>query len=45
VKQRIAGYKLPKRILQVEKMFRAPNGKADYQGARAFAMDALGVEH
>jgi fatty-acyl-CoA synthase len=37
VRERLAGYKTPKRLFAVEKMFRAPNGKADYKGARAFA--------
>ncbi|MDJ0846742.1 MAG: acyl-CoA synthetase [Myxococcota bacterium] len=37
VRERLAGYKTPKRIFPVEKMFRAPNGKADYKGAAAFA--------
>jgi fatty-acyl-CoA synthase len=37
VRERLAGYKTPKRVFAVEKMFRAPNGKADYKGAKAFA--------
>jgi fatty-acyl-CoA synthase len=37
VHERLAGYKTPKRIFAVERMFRAPNGKADYKGALAFA--------
>jgi fatty-acyl-CoA synthase len=43
VKEHLAGYKTPKRIVAVERMFRAPNGKADYKGATAFAADALGA--
>jgi fatty-acyl-CoA synthase len=39
----LAGYKTPKRILPVEAMFRAPNGKADYKGATAYAREALGL--
>ena len=35
----LAGYKTPKRIHAVEKMFRAPNGKADYQRAVAWVED------
>lgn len=31
----LAGYKVPKRIVVVEKCPRAPNGKADYKAARA----------
>jgi fatty-acyl-CoA synthase len=41
VREHLSGYKTPKRILPVEKMFRAPNGKADYKGATAFAMQTL----
>ncbi|MGH0030064.1 MAG: acyl-CoA synthetase [Myxococcota bacterium] len=37
VRERLAGYKTPKQVFAVEKMFRAPNGKADYKGAKAFA--------
>jgi fatty-acyl-CoA synthase len=39
----LAGYKTPKRILAVERMFRAPSGKADYARAAAHARSALGV--
>ncbi len=34
---RIADYKAPKRILRVEEFVRSPNGKSDYQWARATA--------
>jgi len=37
VKERLAGYKVPKRVFPVPAMFRAPNGKADYKSAQAFA--------
>lgn len=37
VKARLAGYKAPRRIVFVETVPRAPNGKADYPGARALA--------
>jgi fatty-acyl-CoA synthase len=43
VRERLAGYKRPKRVLTVPNMFRAPNGKADYKGALAFAKEQLGV--
>ncbi|MBV1885552.1 MAG: acyl-CoA synthetase [Parvibaculaceae bacterium] len=33
----LAGYKAPKRIFFNEVAFRAPNGKADYKGAKKFA--------
>ncbi len=37
VKERLAGYKVPKRVFSVPAMFRAPNGKADYKSAQSFA--------
>jgi len=37
VRERLAAYKLPKRVFAVPAMFRAPNGKADYKSAQAFA--------
>lgn len=43
VRAKLAGYKTPKRILTVEEMFRAPNGKADYKQATAFARSTLGL--
>jgi fatty-acyl-CoA synthase len=43
VRGELAGYKTPKRILAVEKMFRGPNGKADYRGATEYAGRELGV--
>ncbi|MGI9591532.1 MAG: AMP-binding enzyme, partial [Myxococcota bacterium] len=43
VKQLLADYKTPKRIVAVERMFRAPNGKADYKGATAFAAETVGA--
>ncbi len=36
----LAGYKTPKRIVVVERMPRAPNGKADYQTAKQIAASA-----
>ena len=33
----IAGYKLPKKIIIVEHVQRAPNGKADYKWANEIA--------
>ena len=38
VREALAGYKTPKRIHAVEKMFRGANGKADYKQAAAYAM-------
>jgi fatty-acyl-CoA synthase len=43
VRAKLAGYKTPKRILTVDEMFRAPNGKADYKQATAFARTTLGL--
>ena len=42
VRGRLAAYKVPKRLLSVAKMFRAPNGKADYKSAAAYARERLG---
>jgi fatty-acyl-CoA synthase len=44
VREHLAGYKTPKRVFDVERMFRAPNGKADYKGATAFAKRRLGID-
>jgi 3-oxocholest-4-en-26-oate---CoA ligase len=38
----LAGYKVPKRVLFVERVQRAPNGKADYKWAKAQALAAFG---
>jgi len=43
VREHLAGYKVPKRVLPVPRMFRAPNGKADYKAAAAWAGEQLGV--
>jgi 3-oxocholest-4-en-26-oate---CoA ligase len=43
VREHLAGYKTPKRILVVPQMFRAPNGKADYKAATDFARSNLGL--
>jgi fatty-acyl-CoA synthase len=41
VRGELAGYKTPKRVVAVPRMLRAPNGKADYKGARELAAKAL----
>ncbi len=41
VKSELAGYKAPKRIVIVDEVPRAPNGKADHKGARQMAMAQL----
>jgi len=38
----LAGYKLPKQVLFVDEVRRAPNGKADYKWARTAAERAFG---
>ncbi|MCI0632484.1 MAG: AMP-binding protein, partial [Actinobacteria bacterium] len=43
VRERLAGYKTPKRVVPVERMFRAPNGKADYKTAARVARERLGL--
>lgn len=40
VKQDLAAYKAPKRVVFVDEVPRAPNGKADYKTAREFALEA-----
>ncbi len=39
----LAGYKVPKEILFVDTVKRAPNGKADYKWAKATALKAAGL--
>jgi fatty-acyl-CoA synthase len=41
VRERLAAYKAPKRIVAVADVPRGPNGKADYPAARALAEAAL----
>jgi fatty-acyl-CoA synthase len=43
VRRRLAGYKTPKRLVRVSRMFRAPNGKADYKSARDYALRELNL--
>ena len=35
----IAGYKLPKKVIFVEEVQRAPNGKANYKWAKSVALE------
>ncbi len=37
----IAGYKVPKRFVRVDRVMRSPNGKADYRWATSVAEDAV----
>jgi fatty-acyl-CoA synthase len=43
VKDKLAAYKAPKRVVVVESIQRAPNGKVDYKSVRARALEALGI--
>lgn len=43
VREQLAGYKTPKRVVFTEETLRAPNGKADYKGAKSLAAGALGA--
>ena len=43
VKAQLAGYKAPKRVVFVDDVPRAPNGKADYRAAKQLALEALGL--
>ncbi|MCB0966475.1 MAG: acyl-CoA synthetase [Ilumatobacter sp.] len=43
VRETLAAYKSPKRILVVDTIGRAPNGKVDYKRLKAEATEALGV--
>jgi len=42
--QSIAAYKLPRALIVVEQIVRAPSGKADYRWAKERAMKELGIE-
>lgn len=44
VKARLAAYKAPKSVVQIDTIGRAPNGKVDYKRLRSFAMAELGIE-
>jgi fatty-acyl-CoA synthase len=44
VRKHLAGYKTPKRLIPVPRMFRAPNGKSDYKAARNLALKELGIQ-
>ena len=43
VRESLAGYKCPKRILVIDTIGRANNGKADYKRLTQYAKDALGL--
>ena len=41
-RENLAGYKVPKQVLMVDHVRRAPNGKADYKWAKSEALKAFG---
>ncbi len=43
VKERLAHYKAPRRVVVIDTIGRAPNGKVDYKRLRQHAIDTLGV--
>jgi fatty-acyl-CoA synthase len=43
VKAKLSAFKAPKRVLVVDTIGRAPNGKVDYKGIRARALETLGL--
>ncbi|MEA3020286.1 MAG: 3-oxocholest-4-en-26-oate---CoA ligase [Actinomycetota bacterium] len=42
VKSRLARYKAPRKVVRVDSVGRAPNGKVDYPATRALAVERLG---
>ena len=44
LRARLSGYKLPKHIVRVDRLFRSPNGKSDYKWATRTARDVLGID-
>lgn len=43
VKQHLAGYKAPKHVVFVERVYRSPAGKVDFKRTREVAMQTLGI--
>ncbi|MGK2948236.1 MAG: acyl-CoA synthetase [Acidimicrobiales bacterium] len=43
VKSKLASYKAPKRVLTIDTIGRAPNGKVDYKRLKGWAADQVGV--
>ena len=44
VKGKLAAYKAPKRVLSIDTIGRAPNGKVDYKRLKGWAAEQVGVE-
>ena len=38
---RVAGYKMPRQLIVVTEVRRAPNGKADYKWAKSVALETI----
>jgi 3-oxocholest-4-en-26-oate---CoA ligase len=43
VKGKLAAYKAPKRVLEIDTIGRAPNGKVDYKQLKAWALEQVGA--
>jgi fatty-acyl-CoA synthase len=44
VKGNLAAFKAPKRVVTIDTIGRAPNGKVDYKRMTTYAADELGVD-
>jgi fatty-acyl-CoA synthase len=44
VKSRLASFKAPKRVVPIDTIGRAPNGKVDYKRLKRYALDTLGID-
>src|SRR5687767_2875806 len=44
VKDKLAAYKAPKRVLPIDTIGRAPNGKVDYKRLKSWAAEEIGVD-
>jgi 3-oxocholest-4-en-26-oate---CoA ligase len=44
VKQRLAAYKAPRRVITVESVGRGPNGKLDYRGLKEIAIESASTD-
>jgi fatty-acyl-CoA synthase len=44
VKESLAAYKAPRRVLTIDTIGRAPNAKVDYKRLRQYALDQLGIQ-
>lgn len=43
VRSRLAHYKAPKRVIEIDSIGRSPAGKVDYKSLRSWAIDELGI--